>query len=176
MAYVAAAPKPPPPPPPLTWNKIFLEFGRAYWPAFAVLEGLALIGATLNGILSRRRRVEIARLNAQLRSIMAKQADAETSRASEYSPVSEEMSAAKVALAAGDATTAATRFAKAIDLAKVKNDAAAELSAWKGLGMAQQSLKQLRNAAVTFETALELSKMLNGGGGAGDASGELKTK
>ena len=81
----------------------FQEFGRQYWPAFAALEGVALVGATVNGILSRKRREEIERLNAQMRGIMAKLDEREKSftSASEDgdAEVSETLAAAKSALA-----------------------------------------------------------------------------
>ena len=50
-------------------------FGRKYWPALATLEFLALIGASLNGVLSRKRRLEIERLNIQMRAIMQRAED-----------------------------------------------------------------------------------------------------
>mmetsp|Transcript_6878 Transcript_6878/g.22843 ORF Transcript_6878/g.22843 Transcript_6878/m.22843 type:complete len:202 (+) Transcript_6878:187-792(+) len=60
VATVAVAPAPDPAP------SRFQEIGRAAWPGFAALELLALIGATYNGITSRRRRVQIEALNEQL--------------------------------------------------------------------------------------------------------------
>ena len=50
--------------PPENLSKLQL-FGRKYWPLLATLELLALIGASLNGVLSRKRRQEIERLNVQ---------------------------------------------------------------------------------------------------------------
>ena len=77
IAFVAAKPAPAPP-----VNK-FQEFGRQYWPAFAALEGVALVGATANGFLLRKRREEIERLNAQMRGIMAKLDEREKTLTSE---------------------------------------------------------------------------------------------
>ena len=50
------------------WRKTYQTqlFGRKYWPALATLEFLALIGASLNSVLSRKRRLEIERLNVQI--------------------------------------------------------------------------------------------------------------
>ena len=60
--------------PPENLSKLQL-FGRKYWPLLATLELLALIGASLNGVLSRKRRQEIERLNVQMRAIIQRVED-----------------------------------------------------------------------------------------------------
>ena len=45
----------------------FQTFGRTYWPFFLVLQTLALIGAAISGVSSRKKRVELASLNEKLR-------------------------------------------------------------------------------------------------------------
>ena len=45
----------------------FQTFGRTYWPFFLLLQTLALIGAAISGVSSRKKRVELASLNEKLR-------------------------------------------------------------------------------------------------------------
>ena len=45
----------------------FQTFGRTYWPFFLVLQTLALVGAAISGVSSRKKRVELASLNEKLR-------------------------------------------------------------------------------------------------------------
>jgi hypothetical protein len=70
VATVAAKspPAPPPPPPPSG----FTAFARANWPVFVVFETVALIGAAVSGVSSRRKRLEIQDLNGKLREMMTK--------------------------------------------------------------------------------------------------------
>jgi tetratricopeptide (TPR) repeat protein len=157
IAFVAAKPAPAPP-----VNK-FQEFGRQYWPAFAALEGVALVGATVNGILSRKRREEIERLNAQMRGIMAKLDEREKTLTSEDgdSEASEALSAAKSALASDHNDRAADLFLKAIDVATRAEDGAAELSARRGYAMALAAQRKFADAASALEAYLPRSSALN---------------
>jgi hypothetical protein len=50
----------------------FSSFCRANWGYFAALQTAALVGATFNGMLSRKRREEIAILNEKLRAMMVR--------------------------------------------------------------------------------------------------------
>lgn len=141
----------------------FQEFGRQYWPAFAALEGVALVGATVNGILSRKRREEIERLNAQMRGIMAKLDEREKTLMSEDggSESSEALAKAKTALSSDHNESAAELFAVAIDVAMREKDAGAELSARKGLAMALAAQRKFAEAASNLERCLERSRALN---------------
>ena len=47
----------------------FQTFGRTYWPFFLVLQTLALIGAAISGVSSRKKRLELASLNEKLRQL-----------------------------------------------------------------------------------------------------------
>ena len=47
----------------------FQTFGRTYWPFFLVLQTLALVGAAISGVSSRKKRVELASLNEKLRQL-----------------------------------------------------------------------------------------------------------
>jgi len=147
----------------------FQEFGRQYWPAFAVLEGVALVGATVNGILSRKRREEIERLNAQMRGIMAKLDEREKSftSASEDgdAEVSETLAAAKSALASDHNERAAQSFAKAIDLAVAAGDVVSEISARKGYAMSLAAQRQFPAAADALQAALERAQTAAAGEG-----------
>ena len=141
----------------------FQEFGRQYWPAFAALEGVALVGATVNGILSRKRREEIERLNAQMRGIMAKLDERDKTLMSEdgSSESSEALAKAKSALASDHNESAAELFAVAIDVAMREKDAGAELSARKGLAMALAAQRKFAEAASNLERCLERSRALD---------------
>ena len=141
----------------------FQEFGRAYWPAFAALEGVALIGATVNGILSRKRREEIARLNTQMRGIMAKLDAREKAQVldSVDDADAEAMSVladAKRELATDHNERAAELFASARDLAIKAKDASTQFSASKGLGMALAAQRKFPAAAAALEDAIATSK------------------
>lgn len=71
VATVAAKPAASAPPPPPPVNGGFVAFCRAYWPLFVVAQSLALIGAAYSGVSSRRKRVELGKLNEKLRKMMA---------------------------------------------------------------------------------------------------------
>lgn len=47
----------------------FEAFGRTYWPFFLVLQTLALVGAAISGVSSRKKRVELKSLNEKLRQL-----------------------------------------------------------------------------------------------------------
>lgn len=141
----------------------FQEFGRQYWPAFAALEGVALVGATVNGILSRKRREEIERLNAQMRGIMAKLDERDKTLTSEdgSSESSEALAKAKSALSSDHNESAAELFSAAIDTAMSEKDASAEISARKGLAMALAAQRKFAEAASALERCLERSRALD---------------
>ena len=154
VACVAAKAEPAP-----ELNK-FQEFGRQYWPAFAALEGVALVGATVNGILSRKRREEIERLNIQMRSIMAKLDErGQEPLASEDgdSEASAALGAAKNALASDHNDRAAQLFLNAIEISVRVKDIPAELSARKGYAMALAAQRQFADAATALEEYLARS-------------------
>lgn len=140
----------------------FQEFGRQYWPAFAVLEGVALVGATVNGILSRKRRLEIERLNTQMRGIMAKLDERDTTLVSEdgSTEASEALAAAKSAMASDHNERASELFANAIAIAEREKDPGAELSARKGLAMSLAAQRKFADAATELETCLRRSEAL----------------
>jgi hypothetical protein len=82
VATVAAKTPPAPPPPPSG----FAAFARANWPVFVLFETVALIGAAVSGVSSRRKRLEIQDLNVKLREMMTK---VEQSKACEFNWPSE---------------------------------------------------------------------------------------
>jgi len=138
----------------------FQEFGRQYWPAFAALEGVALVGATVNGILSRKRREEIERLNIQMRSIMAKLDErGQEAFVSEDgdSEVSAALGAAKSALASDHNDRAAQLFLNAIEISSRVKDIPAELSARRGYAMALAAQRKFADAASALEEYLARS-------------------
>ena len=56
-------------PSPATEPSAFQKFGRTYWPFFLVLQTLALVGAAISGVSSRKKRVELKSLNEKLRQL-----------------------------------------------------------------------------------------------------------
>ena len=151
-------------------------FGRKYWPALATLEFLALIGASLNGVLSRKRRLEIERLNIQMRAIMQRAEDERFERLAKKNDGGSTSQAmgligkAKSTYASGEYDAAIALFQDALDAVKtaasasgggdVNDDDVLEdsLSARKGLAMAYQASGDLPQAAAQLESALLIAK------------------
>lgn len=132
---------------------------------------MALVGCVVNGISSRKRRVELVQLNEKLRALVAKLAAVEQSDAAAdaYTPAGEATAKGKRALAAGSFADAAAAFTQACQLSVSATDAEAELAALKGLAAAQ--LRQGFSAAAlsTLLRALEVSKPMSASG-VGDAA------
>ena len=143
-------------------------FGRKYWPALATLEFLALIGASLNGVLSRKRRLEIERLNIQMRAIMQRAEDerfeAKKTDGGSTSQAMGLIGKAKSTYASGEYDAAIALFQDALDAVKTASasgdDDVSEdsLSARKGLAMAYQASGDLTQAAAQLERALLIAK------------------
>ena len=143
-------------------------FGRKYWPALATLEFLALIGASLNGVLSRKRRLEIERLNVQMRAIMQRAEDerfeAKKTDGGSTSQAMGLIGKAKSTYASGEYDAAIALFQDALDAVKTASasgdDDVSEdsLSARKGLAMAYQASGDLTQAAAQLERALLIAK------------------
>ena len=159
VATVAAAPAAHPPATSLQ------QFGRATWPFFALLEALALTGAIVNGISSRKRRLEIAGLNEQLRSILLKVEAAKQGEHAQGTPVGDKMGAGKRALLEGRAKEAAALFTQAGEMAVRDGDAEAHLSSLKGLATAQQRAGLKAASLASLLAAAEVSKGVTGGVG-----------
>ena len=146
-------------------------FGRKYWPALATLEFLALIGASLNGVLSRKRRLEIERLNVQMRAIMQRAEDerfeAKKTDGGSTSQAMGLIGKAKSTYASGDYDAAIALFQDALDAVKTASASGGDdenvvvedsLSARKGLAMAYQASGDLTQAAAQLERALLIAK------------------
>ena len=149
-------------------------FGRKYWPALATLEFLALIGASLNGVLSRKRRLEIERLNIQMRAIMQRAEDerfeAKKTDGGSTSQAMGLIGKAKSMYASGEYDAAIALFQDALDAVKTAASASGDgdvndddvledlLSARKGLAMAYQASGDLPQAAAQLESALLIAK------------------
>ena len=146
-------------------------FGRKYWPALATLEFLALIGASLNGVLSRKRRLEIERLNIQMRAIMQRAEDerfeAKKTDGGSTSQAMGLIGKAKSTYASGDYDAAIALFQDALDAVKTASASGGDdenvvvedsLSARKGLAMAYQASGDLPQAAAQLESALLIAK------------------
>ena len=146
-------------------------FGRKYWPALATLEFLALIGASLNGVLSRKRRLEIERLNIQMRAIMQRAEDerfeAKKTDGGSTSQAMGLIGKAKSTYASGDYDAAIALFQDALDAVKTASASGGDdenvvvedsLSARKGLAMAYQASGDLTQAAAQLERALLIAK------------------
>ena len=141
------------------------RFGRKYWPLLALLEFLALIGASLNGVLSRKRREEIERLNKQMREIMQRLEDEKfeelSSKRTRPSETLSLIGEAKKAYSKGKYANAKQLFIDAIS--SVNNDDNSNedaleenLSARKGLAMTLSAAGDLVAAAAALEDALEI--------------------
>ena len=158
--------------PPENLSKLQL-FGRKYWPLLATLELLALIGASLNGVLSRKRRQEIERLNVQMRAIMQRVEDErferhnkKTSSTTSSSPAMVLIGKAKSAYANGEYESAIGLFNDAVEAANGGAFSSADeedkieesLSARKGLATAYQASGDLTKAAATLENALLVAR------------------
>jgi len=145
-------------------------FGRKYWPALATLEFLALIGASLNGVLSRKRRLEIERLNIQMRAIMQRAEDERFERQAKKNGGSTSQAMgligkAKSTYASGEYDAAIALFQDALNAVKTASASGDEedgiedsLSARKGLAMAYQAAGDLTQAAAALESALLIAK------------------
>ena len=146
-------------------------FGRKYWPALATLEFLALIGASLNGVLSRKRRLEIERLNIQMRAIMQRAEDerfeAKKTDGGSTSQAMGLIGKAKSMYASGEYDAAIALFQDALDAVKTASASGDDdenvvvedsLSARKGLAMAYQASGDLTQAAAQLERALLIAK------------------
>ena len=146
-------------------------FGRKYWPALATLEFLALIGASLNGVLSRKRRLEIERLNIQMRAIMQRAEDerfeAKKTDGGSTSQAMGLIGKAKSMYASGEYDAAIALFQDALDAVKTASASGDDdenvvvedsLSARKGLAMAYQASGDLTRAAAQLERALLIAK------------------
>ena len=150
-------------------------FGRKYWPALATLEFLALIGASLNGVLSRKRRLEIERLNIQMRAIMQRAEDERFERLAKKNDGGSTSQAmgligkAKSTYASGEYDAAIALFQDALDAVKTASASGDDendenvvvedsLSARKGLAMAYQASGDLPQAATQLESALLIAK------------------
>ena len=161
MATTAA--KAPSPPAPAEAPTPFVAFCRANWGFFAALQTVALIGASYNGRLARKRRLEIAEINAKLRAMMAKaEAQAESARGVNESEdedgiASEKLAEGKRALASGDFETAVGAFDEARRIAKETGAKTAELSAYKGVARALIEAGQIRAAVGELVAATELA-------------------
>ena len=158
--------------PPENLSKLQL-FGRKYWPLLATLELLALIGASLNGVLSRKRRQEIERLNVQMRAIMQRVEDErferhnkKTSSTTSSSPAMVLIGKAKSAYSNGEYESAIGLFNDAVEAADGGAFSSADeedkieesLSARKGLATAYQASGDLTKAAATLENALLVAR------------------
>ena len=149
-----AAPAPPAESPP----SAFVLWCRGNWGYFAALQTVALIGASYNGRLARKRRLEIADINDKLRAMMAKYEGKLGSVDDDDSgPASEALAAAKAALVAGDFDAAAGKFSEAKAMAQKHGDAAAQLSGAKGTATALMRAGQLRAAVAELESVVDLA-------------------
>ncbi|KAK3274511.1 hypothetical protein CYMTET_17307 [Cymbomonas tetramitiformis] len=136
-----------PPSPPQHVSSV-MSFCRTYWPAFAVLQVVALIGASYNGYISRKRREELQVLYAQMR-IMNEKLRQENDKDDEDSAspqVSEKLSSGMSSLQSGEAAAAVESFTAAAELASKVEDLTSQRRAWRGVATAQQQQVRKHNA------------------------------
>ena len=159
VATVSARPAPPPPPVPEV--SPFTQFCRANWGFFAALQTVALIGASFNGRLARKRRLEIKEINGKLRAMMQKQEsaarNAEFASEDEDELTSVKLGEGKKALLAKDWEAAVAAFDEARTAAKACGVRSAELSAYKGLARALIEAGQLKAVVSELVNAVDLA-------------------
>lgn len=158
LVATVAARSPPIPAPKVEEVSPFVSFCRANWGYFAALQTVALIGASFNGRLARKRRLEIAEINEKLRAMMAKYEAELSERCDDDGPASEALAEGKAALKAEDWNAAAEAFEEAKTIAEDADDAAGRLSASKGVAQALVKARQLRAAIAELESVVELAE------------------
>jgi tetratricopeptide (TPR) repeat protein len=147
------------PAPPADQPSPFVLWCRGNWGYFAALQTVALIGASYNGRLARKRRLEIADINDKLRAMMAKYEGklGSMDMDDDSGPASEALAAGKAALVAEDFDAAAGKFAEAKKIAEDHGDAAGVLSGAKGTATALMRAGQLRAAVAELESVVQLA-------------------
>ena len=148
-----------PPAPPADQPSPFVLWCRGNWGYFAALQTVALIGASYNGRLARKRRLEIADINDKLRAMMAKYEGklGSMDMDDDSGPASEALAAGKAALVAEDFDAAAGKFAEAKKIAEDHGDAQGVLSGAKGTATALMRAGQLRAAVAELESVVQLA-------------------
>ncbi len=147
------------PAPPADQPSPFVLWCRGNWGYFAALQTVALIGASYNGRLARKRRLEIADINDKLRAMMAKYEGklGSMDMDDDSGPASEALAAGKAALVAEDFDAAAGKFAEAKKIAEDHGDAQGVLSGAKGTATALMRAGQLRAAVAELESVVQLA-------------------
>ncbi|KAJ6790794.1 protein FLUORESCENT IN BLUE LIGHT, chloroplastic-like isoform X1 [Iris pallida] len=159
-----------------------------------LLFGIALIGATVGGLLARQRRGELKRLNDQLRQINAalrRQAKIESYAPNlSYAPVGRipeeeviidprkeqlisNLRTGKNHLRNQDPEKAFTEFKTALDLAQSLGDHIEEKKAARGLGASLQRQGKYKDAIKYHSLVLEVSKKANDDSGTTEAYGAI---
>ena len=148
-----------PPAPPADQPSPFVLWCRGNWGYFAALQTVALIGASYNGRLARKRRLEIADINDKLRAMMAKYEGklGSMDMDDDSGPALEALAAGKAALVAEDFDAAAGKFAEAKKIAEDHGDAQGVLSGAKGTATALMRAGQLRAAVAELESVVQLA-------------------
>jgi tetratricopeptide (TPR) repeat protein len=147
------------PAPPADQPSPFVLWCRGNWGYFAALQTVALIGASYNGRLARKRRLEIADINDKLRAMMAKYEGklGSMDMDDDSGPASEALAAGKAALVAEDFDAAAGKFAEAKKIAEDHGDAQGVLSGAKGTATALMRAGQLQAAVAELESVVQLA-------------------
>ena len=147
------------PAPPADQPSPFVLWCRGNWGYFAALQTVALIGASYNGRLARKRRLEIADINDKLRAMMAKYEGklGSMDMDDDSGPASEALAAGKAALVAEDFDAAAGKFAEAKKIAEDHGDAQGVLSGAKGTATALMRAGLLRAAVAELESVVQLA-------------------
>lgn len=146
----STAPAPPVPPPEPT---AFQQFGRAAWPAFAVLQAVALVGAWTNGRLARKRRLEVEALNAKLRESIAASVQLSVD-AAEDAPWAADRAAASELRESGDLQACAAKLRDALAAATADGDQDAVAELYGQLGDVQTDLGLFDDAAASYDQCL----------------------
>ncbi|CAO2165082.1 unnamed protein product [Urochloa humidicola] len=164
-------------------------------PNMPLLFAIAMVGATVGGLLARQRRGELARLNDQLRQINAalrRQAKIESyAPALSYAPVGSKITESEVIvdpqkerliayLRTGKnylrnqaPDKAFPEFKAALDLAQALGDHVEEKKAARGLGASLQRQGKYKEAVKYHSMVLNISKMTGEDAGVTEAYGAI---
>lgn len=142
----------------------FMAFCRANWGYFAALQTIALIGAANNGILAKKRRLEIAEINAKLRAMMQKYEEQQDA-CDPDGPASRKLSEGKRKLKEDDLDGAVQAFNEAALLVERGDDASA-LSVAKGVATALIRKGDLAAAIAVLEAKDVVDAAVRDGDGA----------
>ncbi|GLJ19135.1 hypothetical protein SUGI_0343660 [Cryptomeria japonica] len=159
-----------------------------------LLFGIALIGATVGGLLARQRRFELERLNSQLRQIntalrrqvriesyapnlsyapVGRTSEIETKTDTRRDEMMSKLREGKKALRFNNPKKAFEEFKAALEIAESLGDATEAKKAARGLGASCQQQRKYREAIKYHSTVLSISEKTKEHSGSTEAYGAI---